>query len=150
MYLFYNLCTTLHVSNGYFVHHQEFMIDCICSCVQTVQTCLTAWSYGWNQKKKKCCSPKTCTQRACLSACTFRSLLCCKVDVYNQCSRNELHVECKPRTIRSLVNSPYAFCQSAIRSLTERVKPDSLLDILHLCKTRNLLKSSRLGPILDK
>ena len=35
-------CTTLHVSNGHFVHHQEFMVYCICSCVQTVQTCLTA------------------------------------------------------------------------------------------------------------
>ena len=26
MYLFYNLCTTLHVSNGNFFHHQEFII----------------------------------------------------------------------------------------------------------------------------
>ena len=25
MYLFYSLCTTLHVSNDYFVHHQEFV-----------------------------------------------------------------------------------------------------------------------------
>ena len=24
--LFYNFCTTLHVSNDHFVHHQEFMI----------------------------------------------------------------------------------------------------------------------------
>ena len=24
MYLFYNLCTTLHVSNDHFVHHQQF------------------------------------------------------------------------------------------------------------------------------
>ena len=48
MYLFYNLCTTPHVSNDHFVHHREFMIYCICSSVQTVQTCLTAWSYGWN------------------------------------------------------------------------------------------------------
>ena len=40
MYLFYNLSTTLHVSNDYFVHHQEFMIYSICSCVQTMQTCL--------------------------------------------------------------------------------------------------------------
>ena len=29
MYLFYNLCTTLHVSNDHFVHHQEFIIYCI-------------------------------------------------------------------------------------------------------------------------
>ena len=29
MYLFYNLCTTLHVSNGHLVRHQEFMIYCI-------------------------------------------------------------------------------------------------------------------------
>ena len=29
MYLFYNFCTTLHVSNDHFVHHQEFMIYCI-------------------------------------------------------------------------------------------------------------------------
>ena len=44
MYLFYNLCTNLHVSNDHFVHHQEFMIYCICSSVQTVQTCLIAVS----------------------------------------------------------------------------------------------------------
>ena len=31
MYLFYNICTTLHLSNDYFVHLQEFMIYCICS-----------------------------------------------------------------------------------------------------------------------
>ena len=48
MYLLYNFCTTVHVSNDHFVHHQEFMIYCICSSVQTVQTCLTARSYGWN------------------------------------------------------------------------------------------------------
>ena len=42
MYLFYNFCTTLHVSNDHFVHHQEFMIYCICSSVQTMQTWLTA------------------------------------------------------------------------------------------------------------
>ena len=29
MYLFYNFCTTLRVSNDHFVHHQEFMICCI-------------------------------------------------------------------------------------------------------------------------
>ena len=29
MYLFYNFCTTLHVSNNHSVHHQEFMIYCI-------------------------------------------------------------------------------------------------------------------------
>jgi hypothetical protein len=29
MYLFYNLCTIVHVSNDHFVHHQEFMIYCI-------------------------------------------------------------------------------------------------------------------------
>ena len=29
MYLFYNFCTVLHVSNDHFVHHQEFMIYCI-------------------------------------------------------------------------------------------------------------------------
>ena len=40
MYLFYNLCITLHVSNDYFAHQQEFIIYCIYSCVQTVQTCL--------------------------------------------------------------------------------------------------------------
>ena len=33
----YNLCTTLHVSNDRFVHHQEFIIYCICSSVQTMQ-----------------------------------------------------------------------------------------------------------------
>ena len=47
MYSFYNFCPTLHVSNDNFVHHQEFMIYCICSSVQTMQTCLTARSYGW-------------------------------------------------------------------------------------------------------
>ena len=39
MYLFYNFCTGLHVSNDYFVHHQEFVIYCICNSVQTMQTC---------------------------------------------------------------------------------------------------------------
>ena len=29
MYLFYNFCATLRVSNDHFVHHQEFMIYCI-------------------------------------------------------------------------------------------------------------------------
>ena len=29
MYLFYNFCTTLHVSNDHFFHHQKFMIYCI-------------------------------------------------------------------------------------------------------------------------
>jgi hypothetical protein len=29
MYLLYNFCTNLHVSNDHFVHHQEFMIYCI-------------------------------------------------------------------------------------------------------------------------
>ena len=29
MYLFYNFCTTLHVSSDHFVHHQAFMIYCI-------------------------------------------------------------------------------------------------------------------------
>ena len=29
MYLFYNFCTTLHVSNDHFVNHQAFMIYCI-------------------------------------------------------------------------------------------------------------------------
>ena len=29
MYLFYNFCTTLHVPNGHFFQHQEFMIYCI-------------------------------------------------------------------------------------------------------------------------
>ena len=28
MYLFYNFCTSLHVSSDHFVHHQEFMIYC--------------------------------------------------------------------------------------------------------------------------
>ena len=51
MYLFYNFCTTPQVSNDHFVHHQEFMIYCICSSVQTMQTCLTAVSYGWNNRK---------------------------------------------------------------------------------------------------
>ena len=41
-YLFYNLCKNLHVSNDHFVQHQEFVIYCICSSVQTIQTCLTA------------------------------------------------------------------------------------------------------------
>ena len=49
MYLFYNFCTTLRDSKDHFVHHQEFMIYSICSSVQTMQTCLTAWSYGWNR-----------------------------------------------------------------------------------------------------
>ena len=44
MCLFYNFCTTLHVSNDHSVHHQEFMIYCISSSVQTVQTCQTARS----------------------------------------------------------------------------------------------------------
>ena len=35
------LLYTLHVSNDCFVHHQETTIYCICSSVQTVQTCLT-------------------------------------------------------------------------------------------------------------
>ena len=39
MYLFYNFCTTLHVWNDHFLHHQEFMIYCICGSVQTIQTC---------------------------------------------------------------------------------------------------------------
>ena len=51
MYLFYNLFTTLHVSKDHFVHHQEFMIYCICSSVQTMQTCLTTRSYGCNRCK---------------------------------------------------------------------------------------------------
>ena len=29
MYLFYNFCKTLHVSNDHFVRHQEFLIYCI-------------------------------------------------------------------------------------------------------------------------
>ena len=29
MYLFYNFCTSLHVSNDYFFRYQEFMIYCI-------------------------------------------------------------------------------------------------------------------------
>ena len=33
MYLFYNFCTTLHVSKDHFVHNREFMIYC------TVQLC---------------------------------------------------------------------------------------------------------------
>ena len=48
MYLFYNFCTTLHVSKDHFIHHQEFMIYCICSSVQTMQMCLTTRSYGLN------------------------------------------------------------------------------------------------------
>ena len=39
-------CTTLHVTKDHFVHHQEFMIYCICSSVQTMQTCLTARLHG--------------------------------------------------------------------------------------------------------
>ena len=38
MYLLYNFCTTLRVSSDHFVHHQEFMIYCICSSVQTMQS----------------------------------------------------------------------------------------------------------------
>jgi hypothetical protein len=34
-------CTTLHVSNDHFVHHQVLMMCYICSSVQTMQTCLT-------------------------------------------------------------------------------------------------------------
>ena len=48
MYLFYNLCTTLHVSKDHFVHHQEFIIYRICISGQNMLTCLTARSYGWN------------------------------------------------------------------------------------------------------
>ena len=29
MYLFYNSCTNLYVSNEHFFHHQEFVIYCI-------------------------------------------------------------------------------------------------------------------------
>ena len=72
------------------------------------------------------------TQRTCLSACTLRSLLCCKVDIYNQCSRNELYGEYRPRTICSPVISHYALWHCVIRYFMERVKPDSLLDILRL------------------
>ena len=42
MYLFYNWCTTLHVSNYHFVHHQEFMIYCVLQLCKTMQTFLTA------------------------------------------------------------------------------------------------------------
>ena len=31
IYLLYNLCTTLHVSNDHFVHHHEFIIYCNCT-----------------------------------------------------------------------------------------------------------------------
>ena len=31
-----------------FIRHQEFMIYCTCSSVQTMQTCLTARSYDWD------------------------------------------------------------------------------------------------------
>ena len=51
MYLFYNFCTTLYVSKDHFVHHQEFMIYSICSSVQTMQTCVTAVSYGCSNRK---------------------------------------------------------------------------------------------------
>ena len=47
MYLFYNFSTFLHVSKDHFVHHQEFMIYCICSCVQTVQTSLQTRLHGF-------------------------------------------------------------------------------------------------------
>jgi hypothetical protein len=47
MHLFYNFCPNLHVSNNCFVHHQEFMIYCIFSSVQTMQTCLTAPLETW-------------------------------------------------------------------------------------------------------
>ena len=50
MYLFYNVFyTTLHVPNNHSFHHQEFMIYCICSSVQTMQTCLDALHglYSW-------------------------------------------------------------------------------------------------------
>ena len=43
MYLFYNFCTTLHVSKDHFVHHQEFMIYCIlqlCTKHANVSKCL--------------------------------------------------------------------------------------------------------------
>ena len=46
MYLFCNsTCFKDH-----FVHHQQFMIYSICSSVQTVQTCLTARSYGCSKQ----------------------------------------------------------------------------------------------------
>ena len=60
--LYLQLCTNrANVSNclvlrlepcfeDHFVSDQEFMIYCICSSVQTMQTGLTAWSYGWNRK----------------------------------------------------------------------------------------------------
>ena len=50
MYSFYNLYTTLPVSKDHFVHHQQFMIYCILQlCANRAETCLTAWSYGWNR-----------------------------------------------------------------------------------------------------
>ena len=45
--IYFSCCTTLHVLNNYFVHHQEFKIYCICSSVQTILMCVTAQSYGW-------------------------------------------------------------------------------------------------------
>ena len=42
MYLFYNFCTTLHVSSDRFFHHQEFMIYCIlqlCTNHSNVSNC---------------------------------------------------------------------------------------------------------------
>ena len=48
MYLFYNFCTTLHVSNDRFVHHQEFMIYCISSSVQTMQMHVVGLGHVYN------------------------------------------------------------------------------------------------------
>ena len=54
----------LHVSNDHFVYYREFIIYCICSSVQTMQKCLTARSYGWNQfvwfvQRGRCSKPCT-------------------------------------------------------------------------------------------
>jgi hypothetical protein len=54
LYLFYNFCTTLHVSNDHFVHHQQFMIYCILQLC-TNRANVSAWSYGWNWLLYKKC-----------------------------------------------------------------------------------------------
>ena len=40
VYLFHNFCANLHISNGYFFHHQEFMIYCILQLCTNSATCL--------------------------------------------------------------------------------------------------------------
>ena len=76
MYLFYNLCTTLHVSNGHFVHHQEFMIYCIlqlCTNSANVSNCFVLIMYN-----------STCLERPFRSSSGVHDLLY-SAALYKQC-----------------------------------------------------------------